>query len=133
MIRNFILCMALIAAQVAGQSVCSCQIGEHEEHDHASHMHSHAGHCQHGPVCPACSSGSDSEHHDCKCQNGKQRFIAERANAIDEGSHAKLAVVNDGGFERLYSPDQYCEVLTNWTSPFLGGEFARALWGLWLL
>ena len=85
MFQKFLLCVSLIAAQLAGQSICRCHIG----HDYAGsieHHHAAVTHPTHdccdllATVCQACGN-VDSDgvpQPGCQCQVKALKYVAER-------------------------------------------------------
>ncbi len=88
MIQNTLMCIALMAAQIAGQSVCCCQWGEQARHGGMTHTHMHSGSCHAAEgACLVCfgAEQSDHDHHHCHCQTGSHWFLAEHTESnLDE-------------------------------------------------
>lgn len=153
MIRQIILCLTLIAAQIAGQSVCCCQfgddhgdaVGDHgHTHYHPPHLHTHADHHSshshghfHGLVdegcqisgCNECDGGHD---HHCSCESPNTVLGAGRIQLLlddDRHSHA-IGSLNllfgDSRDAIVKSVQSAIPMLSQWASP-------RAHLGIWRL
>lgn len=151
MIRQIILCLTLIAAQIAGQSVCCCQFGDdhgdavgdhghthHHSDHHSSHSHGHShalvfDGCQISGCqisgCNECDGGHD---HHCNCESPNTVLGAGRIQLLlddDRHSHAigsLYLLFGDSRDAIVKSGQRTIPMLSQWASP-------RAHFGIWRL
>ena len=139
MFRQLILCIALMAAQVAGQSVCCCQFDSESLHESVVHKTQ----CQHAP-CHShssnlttgchCSADCDDDHHHshCNCDSPTLVYVNEAPGIrSDDDRQIQVIAIMNSGFAGEIESNAHCRT---WTIPMqFQGLVPRAQLGIWQL
>jgi hypothetical protein len=134
MIPKFLLAVTLIAAQMAGQSLCPCQMAGAATRSFGAESVTFAESLNRDAHCPAdCDHGHGDDHPpDCHCHDGKPVCIAGRTDN-DFGYGLRVALTGSALPLMQRAASLGCTLATAGFRVSGGPTAARALLGCWVI
>ncbi|MGI9515671.1 MAG: hypothetical protein ACR2NP_01385 [Pirellulaceae bacterium] len=88
MIRQLVLCIALIGSQIAGQAVCQCHAHAHDHQHDGLHEHQACSTHQHHTTFgqPDGATQDAPLHHECDCHEGSPELLVQRSFQLPDDS-----------------------------------------------